>query len=193
VSLAGVFFAGTSFAAKLVPSANGAPLQPVPDVVTSSVFLLDAFLIGTHLWLRLVVTVWLSSAAGLLSKSAFFVLAIRSARLPLPCDSPSDSLGSLFAVLGLFSDASLYVPTTIGEVPCGHGVLLSGGLVGVLVAGSTGSGRALRLESGWSDGTSVFVDAADGGASQSAPGAVAFATVCVGRSILPRLGPALRR
>ncbi len=141
MSLAGVFFAGASFAAKLVSSANDAPLRPVPNVVASFVLLPDVLVIGTHLRLQLVVTVWLSSAAGLLSKSTFFVLAIRSARLPLPCNSPSDSLGLLFAVLRLFSDVSSYVPTTIGEVPCGRGALLSSGLVSVLVAGSAGLGR----------------------------------------------------
>jgi hypothetical protein len=161
-------------------------------MVASSVLSMDVLLIGTHLRLRLVVTLWLSSAAGLLLKSTFFVLKIRSARLPLPCDSPSNSLGSLFAMLGLFSDALSYVSTTIGEVPCGHGALLFGGLVGVMVAGSAGLGRALHLESGQSDGTSVFVDAADGGASRSAPGAVAFVMDCVERGILPQLGPALR-
>ncbi len=62
---------------------------------------------------------------------------------------------------------------------------MSGGLVGVLVAISTESGRALRLESGQNEGTSVFEVVAVVGVSLSVPEAIALAMACVGRGILP--------
>jgi hypothetical protein len=63
---------------------------------------------------------------------------------------------------------------------------VSGSLVGVLVAIFAESGRALHLESGRSEGTSVFEVTAFVGVSFSVPEAVALATNCIGRGILPQ-------
>ncbi len=73
----------------------------------------------------------------------------------------------------------------MGDIPCGQDAVLSGGLVGVLVAVSAETGRALHLESGWSEGTSVFEVAAVVGVSWFVPEAVALAAAHVEGGILP--------
>ncbi len=65
-------------------------------------------------------------------------------------------------------------------------ILLSGSLVGVLVAVFAELGRALCLESGRSEGTSAFEVAAVVGVYLSVPEAVALATACIGGGILPQ-------
>jgi hypothetical protein len=148
----GVFFmGGASLTAKLVPSAKSAVLQLLPDIPVSSFVLPPVLLMGTHFHAGPVVTVYSSSTGGVLSKMSFLVLAIKLDKLPSPCDSSSNSLGSFFVVPGLFLETSLSLPSTMGKVPCSQGVLLSG-QVGVFVAGSANLFSALHLDSGHKEG-----------------------------------------
>ncbi len=153
VSSAVVFVTGGTFlVSKLVPSTNDAALRLLSNVPMSSYVLLPVFLVGTHFLVWVVVTVFSSSTGGALSKSAFLVLAIKSDKLPVPCDSSSNSLGLLFVVPGLLLEILSLMPPAMGEVPCGQGIFLSGGRVGVLVTVSVDSSNSLHSDSGRREG-----------------------------------------
>ncbi len=114
------------------------------------------------------------------------MLAINLDKLPSPCDynSSPDSFGSLLTVPGLLSKTLPSVPIAIGEVPCGQGVLLSSGRLGVLADISVDSFNALCFDRGWREGTRTLGAVVSGVMSCLDPAAFALATALVGSGML---------